>query len=493
MESRQLLPPSSSGVVASSSTASSAPRSSMLGSIVNLTNTIIGAGLLSIPFAFRVAGIVPALLCLVGIWLLSSLSFDVLARSAEYTGKFTYKEIAITSAGPAVGYFAEFCIMVYTFLNLIGRMIILADFLTTVFGSNLVGLSAGSVLTQRWFIIVMVSLVIFPLTILRRIDMLKFTSFLSLLCVLFTSVVVVIMYDFTKVPVGARLAIWPESADAFIAFGILVVSFCAHYNIPAQYEELQDRSPAKMRVVIFSSTTICAILYSVVGIMGYLTCLDDTQGNVLSDYAPNVIRVTVARLALSVAIIFSSPLVLYACRRAFLTLFMSRFKDPISGQYSWFIWIVIPIVLQSLVGLIAVVLKQIQVVYGYSGAIIGVTFVFFLPGLFFIKLASRRGYHAATSESSLNADTVCRINLHSLLKKKKKKTNACILIECGESTFKKATPGNGMASCHLRCDFVLFRHGGIHVDCPQRCPCREFHQCNFVLSGLKETRCFVGR
>jgi amino acid permease len=152
-------------------------NSSLFGSIINLTNTIIGAGLLSIPFAFRVAGIVPALACLVFIWLLSSLSFDVLARSAAYTQKYTYKEIAIQTSGHALGYFAELCIVCYTFLNLIGvrilslllyfvvlthtrkRTILISEFLTSVFSQ---WVSEGSVLLERWFIILIVSIIIFP-------------------------------------------------------------------------------------------------------------------------------------------------------------------------------------------------------------------------------------------------------------------------------------------------------------------------------------------
>ncbi len=37
----------------------------LLGSIVNLTNTILGAGLLSIPFAFRLSGVVMGVMFLV--------------------------------------------------------------------------------------------------------------------------------------------------------------------------------------------------------------------------------------------------------------------------------------------------------------------------------------------------------------------------------------------------------------------------------------------
>ena len=45
--------------------AASGGTAGVLGSIVNLTNTILGAGLLSIPFAFRLSGVVMGVLFLV--------------------------------------------------------------------------------------------------------------------------------------------------------------------------------------------------------------------------------------------------------------------------------------------------------------------------------------------------------------------------------------------------------------------------------------------
>jgi amino acid permease len=95
-------------------------------------------------------------------------------------------------------YFAECCIFAYTMFNIIGRLIILASFVTTSFASW----HLGSVLVERWFVILMVSIVVFPLTMLRKIDALKFTSFISLVCVLFTAVTVIIMFDFTKGRLG---------------------------------------------------------------------------------------------------------------------------------------------------------------------------------------------------------------------------------------------------------------------------------------------------
>ncbi len=121
------------------------------GSIVNLTNTILGAGLLSIPFAFRLSGMALGLMflavrmpcCVVVpspdfeqfVWAVSALSFDVLVRAAHVTGLYTYKEIALKAWGRPLALFAELCIFCYTFLNLISRPIILSQYLTTMFAS----------------------------------------------------------------------------------------------------------------------------------------------------------------------------------------------------------------------------------------------------------------------------------------------------------------------------------------------------------------------
>lgn len=377
--------------------ATPAGGSSFMGSLINLTNTIVGAGLLSIPFAFRVAGLVPALLCLLLVWALSTLSFDVLARSASYSHTFTYKEIAVATTGVLTGFVAELCIVVYTFLNLIGRGILLVQLLTPA----LEQFGAPAVLRERWLIVLVGAALVFPFTILRRIDGLKVTSFFSLACVLLTTGTVVYMFDATHIPSWDHVMVWPSSVDGLIAFGILIVSFCAHYNMPTMYRELRQRSPRRMRWVILISTSFCALLYTVVGTLGYLTCLDHTQGNVLEDYAANAVPVSVARVALVLAIVLSTPLVLYACRRSFLTLFLARFQHADTHEYPLPLWIGVALLIQLLSGVVAYLFNEIEVVFGFSGAVIGSTFVFFIPGLIFVRL-SRQVSPTSVGTLSLN-------------------------------------------------------------------------------------------
>jgi amino acid permease len=316
------------------------------------------------------------------VWLASALSFDVLVRAAHFTGLYTYKEIAIKAWGKPLALFAELCIMLYTFLNLISRPIIISSYLKAMFASW--APHGPPILQESWLLIILVSIVMYPLTFLRNIDALKYSSFFSVLCVVFTAVVVVFMFAITP-DLAAKVSMaqdWPDSASALISLGIMVVSFCAHYNAPRMYMELQNRSVGRMRVVIGVSTLLCFLLYALVGVTGYLSCLTLTQDNVLEDYGANVVLVTVARVALVVALIFSTPLVLFACRRSFLVVFL---PSRVSNAPFW-LWISISGGLLILAGVIAANLPNIGIIFGFSGSLLGVWVVFLIPGVFFILL-----------------------------------------------------------------------------------------------------------
>ena len=326
------------------------------------------------------SGLGLGIIFLVFVWFCSALSFDVLAQSAHMTCLYTYKGISIRAWGAWLGFLSEICIILYTYLNLVARPIIISQYLVTVFDA----LIGETILSHSWFIILLNGIIVFPLTILRNIDALKYSSFFSLLCVLFTAAVVVVqLAQNAEISTNiGQVKDWPDSPSALISFGILVVSFCAHYNMPRMYQELSMHTPARMRVVIYVSTGACLILYALVGITGYFSCLTLTQGNVLNDYSPKSILVTVARLALVVALIFSTPLVLFACRRAFLSVFLPRRQHP-----PLWMWALISFVIIVTSSIIAYFLPSIDIIFGFSGAIIGVAFVFLIPGIFFVRFA----------------------------------------------------------------------------------------------------------
>ena len=72
----------------------------VFGTTVNLCNTIIGAGLLTLPFAIYVSGgLLNALALFVLVAVGSACGFLFLCECCEMTGKFTYKELGESAIG----------------------------------------------------------------------------------------------------------------------------------------------------------------------------------------------------------------------------------------------------------------------------------------------------------------------------------------------------------------------------------------------------------
>ena len=73
----------------------------------------------------------------------------------------------------------------------------------------------------------------------------------------------------------------PFQPQIFFALPIICLAFLNHTNIHSIVEEMDRPTPARIRRLIGSSTSIATVLYCLVGIMGYLRFGDLTQDDVL--------------------------------------------------------------------------------------------------------------------------------------------------------------------------------------------------------------------
>jgi len=382
-----------------------AVESSVQASIFNMTNMIIGAGVLALPYAFRAAGVIPATLICVAVWIASSYSFMLLATCAEHLNEFSYKGVAKRTYGDFAAQFSESAIMIYTIGNLIGRQIILGDLLPP-----LVALIVGEshALASRWFVMTVVTcVVLIPLSISPYIDSLKWSSLFGLMCMCYVVVLFVVYFLADTYNGNLRtqeIKYMNDSILGLMAFPLLVVSFTAHYNTMDMYWELKDRTLPKMSSVIRSSTVICLITYVIVGMSGYLIFTDSTYSNILvnlwSDRGvrPNMF-VLLAFAAISVAVSFSFPLVCHGARNSVLKLF---FGNPTQHEQNVDVIVTFAIVFLSL--LIGLYVPDIGVVFAFMGSTVGVLFVYILPALFYIKILDSKNQKQEDLEGKLGKE-----------------------------------------------------------------------------------------
>ncbi|GKT37130.1 putative Amino acid transporter system N2 [Aduncisulcus paluster] len=375
-----LLPPSTTKEVPVGTTTPAA--------IFNLTNTVIGAGVLTLPYAMKVAGLGIGLLLLVIIALASFAAFHFLVAAGNEVGESSYKMIAKKLWGKGWDYVCEIFVALYTLGTCCSYTIILSDYANLVIGAFDEHAAEQWYGSRQFCLAIIAILILFPLSMLQRIDFLKYTSFASLVCVIFVIVVVLVywlmaMAGSVESSISTEPVVWAKGGiDVFLAAPLLGVSYTAHYNVLNIYNEMSNRSHKKFSPVISSSVIIVSITYLLMSIPGYLTWRDDTPSNILDIYPNSFIPATLARLALAITISFSYPLVQFALKLVILRIV--GFNNASSAKRPYHIMISIFVLIIAVT--LAMFVDDISIVTSFSGSLFGTNIVFTIPALFFFTI-----------------------------------------------------------------------------------------------------------
>lgn len=109
------------------------PRTaSVSGAVFNVSTSIIGAGIMSIPFALKVLGIIPALVLIVFVAFMTDISVEILLRFTHSGDSTTYAGLMKESFGPIGSIVTQVCVMITNLGCLIMYQIIIGRFFRTL-------------------------------------------------------------------------------------------------------------------------------------------------------------------------------------------------------------------------------------------------------------------------------------------------------------------------------------------------------------------------
>ncbi|SPO26987.1 uncharacterized protein UTRI_10450_B [Ustilago trichophora] len=297
---------------------------SLVSSISNLTNTIIGTGMLATPGAFKYTGLLlgPFLICFCGFT--AALGLYLLTRCAARVGgrKNSFFTIA-SQALPAGAWYFDLAIALKCYGVSISYLIICGQLMPQVIISFFRAFHRDihqipTLFLDRSFWILALIILLIPLCFLRRLDSLRHTSYLSLLAV-FYLVIIVLHYSFSS---DARASLPPKGDVELIAvsyhtvsiFPVFVFAFTCAQNMLPVYNELFHNVEGRVNTAIGSSIGTGGIVYLIVGVLGYLSFGSNVGDNIIAMYPSTSLFVCFGRVSIIILTIFSYPLQVHPCR-----------------------------------------------------------------------------------------------------------------------------------------------------------------------------------
>uniref|UniRef100_A0A672PJE3 Sodium-coupled neutral amino acid transporter 5-like n=2 Tax=Sinocyclocheilus grahami TaxID=75366 RepID=A0A672PJE3_SINGR len=363
-------------------------------SIFNLSNAIMGSGILGLAYAMANTGIILFVILLISITVLSAYSIHLLLKTAGVVGIRAYEQLGYRAFGPP-GKILAACIIT---LHNIGAM---SSYLFIV-KIELPHIIQG-LMELDWFVdgrclIIIVSVtVILPLALMKRLGYLGYTSGFSLSCMVFFLISVIYKKFVTECSLehsynetGVTESIYNSTDDTceakFITINpqtaftipIMAFAFVCHPEVLPIYTELKNPNKKRMQNVANISILAMFVMYLLTAIFGYLTFYGKVDSELLKMYSKKDTLMLCVRLAVLIAVTLTVPVVLFPIRRAVLQLL---FPDK---PFHWMHHISIAVCVLFFVNLLVIFVPNIRDIFGFIGATSAPSLIFILPGIFYI-------------------------------------------------------------------------------------------------------------
>lgn len=307
-------------------------RASVHGAVFNVSTSIIGAGIMSIPATLKVLGVIPALVLIMIIAWLVDISVEFLLRYTLSGESTTYAGVMREAFGRVGSVTVQICVMITNLGCLIVYLIIIGD----VLSGNVHDGSMHLGVLQEWFgihwwnsrafaLLFVVILVVLPLVLFRRVESLRFSSAISvLLAVVFVGIcsvmaIYALIEGKTKSPrLLPHLDNKTSFFELFTAAPVIVTAFTFHFNVHPISFELGK--PSDMASAVKISLLLCAGIYFTIGIFGYLLFGESIVADILvnfdqsSDTAIGAFLNDTVRLSYAFHLMLAFPLLNFSLR-----------------------------------------------------------------------------------------------------------------------------------------------------------------------------------
>ncbi|CAA7263147.1 unnamed protein product [Cyclocybe aegerita] len=359
-------------------------------SIANMANSILGAGIIGLPYALRQAGFFAGLVLLTVLCAVTDWTIRLIVINGKLSGGRSYIDIMDHCFGPSGRAAVSFFQFSFAFGGMCAFGIIIGDTLPQVLRSVFPTLPTTPILkifANRQFIIALcTTCVSYPLSLYRDIHKLSRASGLALIGMFI--IVGSVLIEGPHVPPelkGAQEGKFSIIEPAiFQAIGVISFAFVCHHNSLLIYGSLRTPTLDRFAKVTHVSTFLSLVACMTLALSSYVVFTDKTQGNILNNFPQNDTLINVARFSFGLNMFTTLPLELFVCREVIEQYFFSH--EVFSPQRHLFF--TTTILFASM--FVALITCDLGVMLEITGGVSATTLAFIFPAACYIKLVDKK-------------------------------------------------------------------------------------------------------
>ncbi|XP_013924448.1 PREDICTED: sodium-coupled neutral amino acid transporter 3 [Thamnophis sirtalis] len=390
-------------------------------SVFNLSNAIMGSGILGLAYAMANTGILLFLFLLTTVALLSSYSIHLLLKSSGIVGIRAYEQLGYRAFGTPGKLAAALAITLQNIGAMSSYLYIVKSELPLVIQTFL----ALEEKTADWYmngnyLVILVSItIILPLALMKQLGYLGYASGFSLSCMVFFLISVIYKKFQIPCPLPERInntgnlnytlistssyenehttlqateedicssSLFMLKSQTAYTIPIMAFAFVCHPEVLPIYTELKNPTKKKMQCISNISITVMYVMYFLAALFGYLTFYGQVESELLHTYSrvdSLDVLILCVRVAVLIAVTLTVPIVLFPVRRAIQQML---FQDK---DFSWIRHIIIAFLLLTSINLLVIFAPSILGIFGLIGATSAPCLIFIFPAIFYIRIVPK--------------------------------------------------------------------------------------------------------
>ncbi|XP_059942905.1 sodium-coupled neutral amino acid transporter 5 isoform X3 [Mesoplodon densirostris] len=328
-------------------------------SVFNLSNAIMGSGILGLAYAMAHTGVLFFLALLLCIALLSSYSIHLLLTCAGVVGIRAYEQLGQRALGPAGKVVVAAVICLHNVGAMSSYLFIIKSELPLVISTFLDMDPEGD-----WFL---------------KGNLLIIIKF-QLGCAIGHNETEVERKSPPSLNTSCEAQMFTADSQMFYTVPIMAFAFVCHPEVLPIYTELCRPSKRRMQAVANVSIGAMFCMYALTATFGYLTFYSSVEAEMLHMYSQQDLLILCVRLAVLLAVTLTVPVVLFPIRRA-----LQQLLFP-SKAFSWPRHVAIALILLVLVNVLVICVPTIRDIFGVIGSTSAPSLIFILPSVFYLRI-----------------------------------------------------------------------------------------------------------
>ena len=393
-------------------------KDSIKASGAQIANTIMGAGILSIPIIMRYLGLFLGIIFIISLALCTLFSVFILIRCHEITGKTGFSMLGKITMGK----FGSILIKVIIIINNMGFCIAYFRIFGEVVQTVIQGfISPDSFWANNWhnFIyIIFCSLIMFYFIFIKNLSALKKVAYMGVSAVLLFSFGLTLLFLHKGIHhyLDSNIS-WKflkpncSFSEAFNAIPSVFLAFLFQFNVFPIYLSLKEKNLDSMMKATKIGVGYSLFIFLIVGIIGFLLYGLNMNETLLECLSQDMTKFRNISGFIKFLIIIISVSFVTTCLTSFPILFLSLRENFINSMIFCIKNMghknennnyisekglnIITISLYVVIVLMAIILPKLKVIFSIVGATVGTFIAFILPNLFYIRIChmSQKNYN----------------------------------------------------------------------------------------------------